>query len=51
MQLFQDPIRPYGAWFLNTIFIGLLASLFSVLLCALAAYAFSRMRFRGRRAG
>ena len=51
VQLFQDPSRPYGAWFLNTIFIGVLASVFSVFLCALAAYAFSRMRFTGRRFG
>ncbi|MGN7861712.1 sugar ABC transporter permease [Microbacterium sp. 22303] len=51
VQLFQDPSRPYGAWFLNTIFIGVLAAVCSVFLCALAAYAFSRMRFRGRRTG
>ena len=51
IALFQDPLRPYGAWFVNSIFIGLTTSFFTVVLCALAAYAFSRMRFRGRRAG
>ncbi|WP_454115308.1 sugar ABC transporter permease [Microbacterium lacticum] len=51
IALFQDPLRPYGAWLVNSIFIGLTTSLFTVVLCALAAYAFSRMRFRGRRTG
>lgn len=51
IALFQDPLRPYGAWLVNSIFIGLTTSFFTVVLCALAAYAFSRMRFRGRRTG
>jgi arabinogalactan oligomer/maltooligosaccharide transport system permease protein len=51
IALFQDPTRPYGAWFLNTIVIGLSTSIGTVILCALAAYAFSRMRFTGRRFG
>ena len=51
VALFQDPLRPYGAWFVNSIFIGLATSFFTVVLCALAAYAFSRMRFTGRRFG
>jgi arabinogalactan oligomer/maltooligosaccharide transport system permease protein len=50
-QLFSDPARPFGRWFLNTLFIGVVTSLASVLLGALAAYAFSRMRFKGRRFG
>lgn len=50
-QLFSDPARPFGRWFLNTLFIGAVTSLASVLLGALAAYAFSRMRFKGRRLG
>ena len=51
IALFQDPLRPYGNWFVNTIFIGLTTSFFTVVLCALAAYAFSRLRFSGRRFG
>lgn len=51
IALFQDPLRPYGAWLVNSIFIGPTTSFFTVVLCALAAYAFSRMRFRGRRTG
>lgn len=49
--LFSDPTRPFGRWFLNTLVIGVVTSAASVLLGALAAYAFSRMRFTGRRLG
>jgi len=38
-------------WLLNTIFIGVAAAVGTVVLGALAAYAFSRFRFRGRRMG
>ncbi|MFI7607059.1 sugar ABC transporter permease [Micromonospora sp. NPDC049366] len=38
-------------WFLNSLLIAGLASFASIALSALAAYAFSRMRFRGRRVG
>lgn len=38
-------------WFGNTVLIAGLAAAASVFLSALAAYAFSRMRFRGRRVG
>ncbi|WP_323959484.1 ABC transporter permease subunit [Arthrobacter sp. JZ12] len=48
-QLFSDPNRPFGKWFLNTLVIGVVTSVATVFLGALAAYAFSRMRFRGRR--
>ncbi|MGI6878935.1 sugar ABC transporter permease [Microbacterium sp. gxy059] len=50
-ELFQDPNRPYGLWFINTLVIGVATSIGTVILCALAAYSFSRMRFRGRRGG
>ncbi|MGQ7785902.1 sugar ABC transporter permease [Nesterenkonia sp. K-15-9-6] len=51
IELFNRPQQPYAAWFGNTLFIGLVSSAGSVLLGALAAYAFSRMRFTGRRVG
>lgn len=51
VELFNRPQQPYASWFLNTLFIGLTSSAGSVLLGALAAYAFSRMRFTGRRFG
>lgn len=41
----------FGRWFVNSLLIAGLASFASVFLSALAAYAFSRMRFRGRRPG
>jgi len=51
IDLFNRPSQPYGAWFLNTLLIGGISSLGTVFLGALAAYAFSRMRFTGRRVG
>jgi arabinogalactan oligomer / maltooligosaccharide transport system permease protein len=41
----------YGNWFLNSMIVAGATALFTVLLSALAAYAFSRFRFRGRRLG
>ncbi|WBL20737.1 sugar ABC transporter permease [Citricoccus sp. NR2] len=49
VDLFSDPNRPFGKWFINTLVIGLTASAGTVFLGACAAYAFSRMRFAGRR--
>ena len=51
VKLFDNPQRPFAAWFGNTLFIGLTTAAASVFLGALAAYSFSRMRFRGRRFG
>ncbi len=42
---------PYRAWYVNTLLIAGGAAAIQVLLSAFAAYAFSRMRFRGRRTG
>jgi arabinogalactan oligomer / maltooligosaccharide transport system permease protein len=41
----------FGQWFLNSVVIAGVASAASVFLSALAAYVFSRRRFRGRRVG
>ncbi|MGF2950185.1 sugar ABC transporter permease [Microbacterium alcoholitolerans] len=49
VELFGSDRHPYAAWFMNTLVIGLITALFTVLLGALAAYSFSRMRFTGRR--
>jgi arabinogalactan oligomer / maltooligosaccharide transport system permease protein len=38
-------------WFANTLLIATITAVFTVLLGALAAYAFSRFRFKGRRMG
>ena len=48
-QLFD--IRPYWSWYKNTLFICGVGAFASVLIGAGAAYAFSRMRFYGRRGG
>ncbi|MEY2677118.1 MAG: hypothetical protein RL510_1138 [Actinomycetota bacterium] len=51
IALFNDPERPFGLWYFNTLVIAIAASVGSVFLSALAAFAFSRLRFRGRRSG
>ncbi|KQV06341.1 sugar ABC transporter permease [Leifsonia sp. Root112D2] len=51
VALFQNPDQPFGLWFINTLVIGFTTAAATVFLGAMAAYAFSRMRFTGRRAG
>ncbi|MER7888374.1 sugar ABC transporter permease [Micromonospora sp. NPDC094482] len=41
----------FARWFANSLLVAGLAALVSIFLSALAAYAFSRMRFAGRRIG
>lgn len=41
----------YVSWYWNALVISLVSSAATVLLCAMGAYSFSRMRFRGRRTG
>jgi arabinogalactan oligomer/maltooligosaccharide transport system permease protein len=48
-RLFSD--TEFGRWFANSLLIAGLSAAASVFISALAAYAFSRMRFRGRRVG
>ena len=50
-RLLSNPATPFAQWFTNTMVIGVITSLATVFLGALAAYAFSRMRFSGRRVG
>ncbi len=51
VELVTDSRIPFVAWYINTMVIGLITSAATVFLGALAAYAFSRMRFKGRRSG
>src|SRR5690606_14969935 len=51
IELFNRPTLPFAAWFANTVMIGIVAAIGTVFLGALAAYAFSRLRFTGRRIG
>jgi arabinogalactan oligomer/maltooligosaccharide transport system permease protein len=51
VNLVNDPEYPYLLWAWNTIFIASVTAVLSVFMSALAAYAFSRLRFKGRRIG
>ena len=48
-RLFGD--TRFASWFVNSLVIAAVSSAASVFISALAAYAFSRRRFRGRRVG
>lgn len=50
-RLFTSPDIPYPTWYVNSLIIATVTSILTVLLCAMGAYAFSRMRFAGRRFG
>ncbi len=51
-ELFSNPpLTPFMTWLGNTWIVAIAASLFNVALAAMAAYAFSRFRFKGRRTG
>jgi arabinogalactan oligomer / maltooligosaccharide transport system permease protein len=50
--LMTDPGHPpFWSWFRNSMFIGTTTAVLTVAMCALAAFAFSRLRFKGRRPG
>lgn len=49
--LFSDEARPYTSWYKNSLIIGLVGAIAQTFIGACAAYAFSRMRFTGRRPG
>ncbi len=49
--LFNDTARPYWTWYKNSLVIAGVGALGAVFIGACAAYAFSRLRFKGRRGG
>jgi len=49
--LFDSRSRPFGRWLLNTFIVCTVVTCVQVFCSALAAYAFSRFRFMGRRLG
>nr|WP_235565460.1 sugar ABC transporter permease [Microbacterium sp. Root166] len=51
VRILTDPQIPYVQWFINTLVIAVVTGLLMVFIGACAAYAFSRMRFKGRRIG
>jgi arabinogalactan oligomer/maltooligosaccharide transport system permease protein len=51
-QLFSNPdLTPFMTWLRNSWIVSLAASSMNVALAAMAAFAFSRFRFKGRRTG
>lgn len=50
-QLFTKDELPYGIWIWNSFFISALNAVISVLIGVFAAFAFSRLRFKGRKFG
>lgn len=50
-RLFGNPDQPFGRWYVNTMIVAVVAAVFTVLIAAGAAYAFSRFRFKGRKVG
>lgn len=50
-DLFADPARPYWTWFKNSMIISVVATIATLFLGACAAFAFSRLRWTGRRTG
>jgi arabinogalactan oligomer/maltooligosaccharide transport system permease protein len=50
-KLFNDPARPYGSWYKNSLIISTVGTIGTLFIGACAAYAFSRLRWRGRRTG
>jgi len=50
--IFSNPdLNPFMTWLWNSWKISIIAASFNLLLAAMAAYAFSRFRFKGRRLG
>jgi arabinogalactan oligomer/maltooligosaccharide transport system permease protein len=50
-EVLSDDLRPYTVWFRNTLTIALAVAITSTLMSACGAFAFSRLRFKGRRPG
>lgn len=50
-QLFTSDTLPYGIWIWNSFFVSAINAVVSVLIGVFAAFAFSRLRFKGRKFG
>ncbi len=48
-RLFNNPLQPYPRWYLNTLLLASATTVIAISITTLAAYAFSRFRFRSRR--
>jgi arabinogalactan oligomer/maltooligosaccharide transport system permease protein len=50
-KLFNDPTIPYLVWMKNTIVISAVVAVLSVIIGASSAFAFSRLKFKGKKSG
>ena len=41
----------YGKWYLNTLYVAVLTTIFSIIIHTMTAFVFSRFRFKGRKTG
>jgi arabinogalactan oligomer/maltooligosaccharide transport system permease protein len=48
-KLFNDPVNPYSRWYVNSLFVATIVTIFATAITTLAAYSFSRFNFRSRR--
>jgi arabinogalactan oligomer / maltooligosaccharide transport system permease protein len=48
VQLFTSPTIQFGRWFVNSMYISITVTLIVTFVVAMSAYAFSRLRFKGR---
>ncbi len=47
-KLFNDPLLPFWTWILNSVKISGITTILSLSITTMAAYSFSRLRFKGR---
>jgi len=50
-ELFREETLPFSTWIWNSVKIALIASTLQLFMSAMAAFSFSRLRWRGRRTG
>jgi arabinogalactan oligomer/maltooligosaccharide transport system permease protein len=50
-KLFNDPTIPYLIWMKNTVVISTVVAVLSVIIGASSAFAFSRLKFKGKKVG
>jgi multiple sugar transport system permease protein len=48
-SVFEDPTLPVARWFFNSLFIAVAFTFLTLVIDSLAAYAYARMEFRGRK--
>lgn len=48
-RILSNATTPIGRWFLNSLMVGVIATILILIIDSLAAYAYARMQFRGRK--